>query len=494
MQQKNELPEGWAVVTVNDISNDIKYGYTASADKEPVGPHLLRITDIQEGKVDWESVPFCKIAENQVSKYKLRPTDIVFARTGATTGKSYIITSCPKSVFASYLIRLRPNESINPKFLSLFFNTADYWSQISQNVSGIAQPNCNAAKLKELILPLPPLLEQHRIVAAIETLFARLDMTNERLEKVPKILKSFKQTVLISAFDGRLTKDWREQQTYLPDVQDLIEQIRWEREEASKVSGKKMKLITPLTKDEQKDLMALPDGWKWVKIGQVSKVGTGVTPLKKRREFYEDGTIPWVTSGALNDFYVKSASDYVTDIALKETNLKIFPKHTLLVALYGEGKTRGKCSELLIQATTNQAIAAIVQEGTEEEIRQYLKRFLMKNYDDIRMKSLGGVQPNLNLGIIENTAFPICSLPEQQEIVRRVDALFAFADSVETKVAAARERTEQLRQSILAKAFLGELVPTEAELARQEGRDYESAEMLLERVKAEGASSKKKKK
>ncbi|PXX10674.1 type I restriction modification DNA specificity protein [Nitrosomonas ureae] len=134
------------------------------------------------------------------------------------------------------------------------------------------------------------------------------------------------------------------------------------------------KSLPPLTAEELAELPELPEGWGWVKVGTVSSVGTGITPLKGRSDFYANGNIPWVTSGALNDNFVTEASDYVTDLALKETNLRIYPKHTLLIALYGEGKTRGKCSELLIEAATNQAIAAIVQEGMLEKLRKYMKK------------------------------------------------------------------------------------------------------------------------
>lgn len=105
------------------------------------------------------------------------------------------------------------------------------------------------------------------------------------------------------------------------------------REQVIKTSGKRQKSTNPLTEDKLAELPSLPEGWGgWAKICQVSKVGTGVTPLKKRRDFYEGGTIPWVTSGgALNESYVNLASDYVTEVALKETNLKLYPKHTYLL-------------------------------------------------------------------------------------------------------------------------------------------------------------------
>jgi len=226
-------------------------------------------------------------------------------------------------------------------------------------------------------------------------------------------------------------------------------------------------------------LPELPDGWCWGRIGHVSQVATGATPLKKQKEYYANGKIPWVTSGALNNIFVREATDYVTEKALRETNLKIFPKNTLLIAMYGEGKTRGKCSELLIEATTNQAIAAIIQKGIEEKIRPYLKSFLFKNYQEIRMKSSGGVQPNINLGIVGNTILPICSLQEQELIVNEIQSRLSVCDNIEANIEETLSKAEAIRQSILKIAFEGKLVPQDP--------NEEPASELLNKIKAEKA-------
>ena len=201
------LPEGWSSTRVGDIADSLTYGYTASAAAGSHGPRFLRITDIQNGKVDWNSVPTCTIEERDIRKYGLTPGDIVFARTGATTGKSFLIKSCPLAVFASYLIRLRLLPGINPVVLEYFFQTPEYWSFISDNVAGIAQPNCNATKLSELQVPMPPSGEQQRLVEAVETALSKVDAARDHLSRVPAILKRFRQAVLSAACSGRLTED-----------------------------------------------------------------------------------------------------------------------------------------------------------------------------------------------------------------------------------------------------------------------------------------------
>ena len=160
---------GWPRVELDDLADRVDYGHTASADFDRVGPKFLRITDIQNGNVDWATVPYCSCKPDEKSRYLLAPGDIVFARTGATTGKSFLIREClPNTVFASYLIRIRPNARVDAKFLSYFFDTPDYWGQVAQCAQGAGQPGINASRLKELSIPLPPLSEQKRIAAILD--------------------------------------------------------------------------------------------------------------------------------------------------------------------------------------------------------------------------------------------------------------------------------------------------------------------------------------
>jgi type I restriction enzyme S subunit len=159
----------WPARQLSEVAEAVDYGLTAAATTQPVGPKFLRITDIQDGSVNWATVPWCKADGRSLSSFRLRAGDIVFARTGATTGKSFLVRECPKeAVFASYLIRVRLNDSVEPRFVSYFFDTPDYWRQIAQNARGVAQPGVNATKLKGLLIPLPPLPEQRRIADVLD--------------------------------------------------------------------------------------------------------------------------------------------------------------------------------------------------------------------------------------------------------------------------------------------------------------------------------------
>ena len=172
-------------VSLAEICESIDYGVTASASSAPVGPKFLRITDIQDGDVNWDTVPYCVSDERKLVSSKLMAGDIVFARTGATTGKSFLISSCPaNAVFASYLIRVRPSRSVIPTYLGHFFNSPNYWNQISLKAVGAAQPGINASKLKELKIPLPPLEEQKRIAAILDQADALRRLRRRALDRL----------------------------------------------------------------------------------------------------------------------------------------------------------------------------------------------------------------------------------------------------------------------------------------------------------------------
>jgi type I restriction enzyme, S subunit len=487
----DEVRTNWCLTTLKEISLNIQYGYTASTNENSTGVKYLRITDIQNNSVDWNTVPLCKC--EQIDIYKLKKGDIVIARTGATTGKSFLLKNIPEtSVFASYLIRLETIDILClPEYIAIYMQSRYYWKQITVVSKGTAQPGANASILSKLKIPLPPLNEQKRIVTKIEALQTKSTAAKQQLQQIKPLLDRFRQSVLAAAFRGDLTKTWREQNPDVESAEVLLERIkierrrRWEEAELEKMKtqGKvpkddnwKKKYKEPEAIDTE-GLSELPDGWCWVAIEQFADVGTGATPLRKNTKYYDGGKVPWVTSGALNEIFIETAEEYITSLAIEETNAKVFPKHTLLVAMYGEGKTRGKISELLIEASTNQACAALILNGLASKIRPIVKLFFLKNYSDIRQIASGGVQPNLNLSMIKSTLVPLPPMNEQIEICSIVEHCMLTADNIKQQHQQAETQLETLNQSILAKAFRGELVP-------QDPND-EPASVLLERIKAE---------
>ena len=219
-----ELPEGWEWSRLGSITDTIQYGLSNSA--ETNGTHrLLRITDIQNGKVNWNAVPFTTSDESQ--KYLLHIDDIVFARTGATVGKSFLIKELPyESVYASYLIRIRLVGAIIPEYVYQFFNSKCYWSQITDKAVGVGQPNCNGASLRELLIPLPPESEQVRILPVTLKLLEYVDKVQQEQDSLETLISKTKSRILDLAIRGKLVP----QDPNDEPASVLLERIRAEKE------------------------------------------------------------------------------------------------------------------------------------------------------------------------------------------------------------------------------------------------------------------------
>lgn len=448
----SELPIGWITSKLVKLTEDISYGYTASSTQEKVGPHLLRITDIQNNHVSWGSVPFCVINEEQAKKYSLKENDLVFARTGATVGKSFLIKrEIPESVFASYLIRVRCLQPELASFLAYYFRSPDYWLQITDFSAGIGQPNVNGSKLKELNIPLPPVAEQTRIAQKLDELLAQVDTLKARIDAIPALLKRFRQSVLASAVSGRLTTEWRAKNSSLAST--------CPPESATTV-------------DSTWPEVSLSDVARSFSYGSSAKSKpNGDVPVLRMGNI-QGGCIDWTDLVfSTDEAEIKKYVLHAGDILFNRTNSPELVGKTAIYkgdrpAIYAGYLIRVRCSEFL-----------------KPEFLNYCLNSPQGRHYCWQVKTDGVSQSNINAKKLAAFRFGLPEFEEQTEIVRRVEQLFAFADQLEAKVASAKTRIDHLTQSILAKAFRGELVP-------QDPND-EPASVLLERIKAQRAAAPK---
>lgn len=489
----SELPRGWATARLDELCTWGSGGTPRRSEPSFFGgTHpWITISDLNDGVVldTAERLTEAGVAN---SAAKLIPANAVLVALYGSIGKLGI-TSGPATTNQA-IAHAAPNpNAFETGYLFHFLRSVR--AGLAAVGSGVTQKNIYLGDLKAFTIPVAPRAEQTRIVSKLEELLSDLDAGVAELKAAQKKLQQYRQSLLKAAVEGSLTAAWREERNPAPEETgaDLLARIlrerraRWEAQQLAKFEaqgkappkGWQSKYPEPLEIDP-KGQPSLPPGWAWASLDQLAHVGTGVTPLRSKPAYFEGGDIPWVTSGALNAEEVCQASENVTRLALQECRLEIFPPGSLLVAMYGEGKTRGKCAELSITATINQAIAAIVLAPSAQPCKAYVKAFLLNSYEAMRQQASGGVQPNLNLQIVKALAVPLPPLAEQAEIVTLLAAQTESLATLTEGVQALQRQSTAQRQNLLRAAFAGQLVP-------QDPADEPAAERLA-RIRAERAA------
>lgn len=340
--------------------------------------------------------------------------------------------------------------------------------------------------LKELKILIPSIAEQKVISDKLDVLLAKVEQTKARLERIPELLKTFRQSVLSAAVSGKLTKEWREEHSTLNAV-SLAEIDSYWSSQYIKFGKKRpnLNIIAPISS------IQTPKSWLSTNIGYIFDVYVGATPSRTVEDYWE-GNIPWVSSSEVAFCRITSTKETISALGLSKTSTNLHPPGTVMLAMIGQGKTRGQVAILDIQACHNQNTAALrVPSGLV--ISEYLYFYLVKQYEETRRIGGGNNQQALNKSFVQSLEFLLPPFKEQQEIVRRIEELFTFADSIEQKANAALERVNNLTQSILAKAFRGELTADWRAANPDLISGENSAESLLEKIKAERSKDKIKK-
>lgn len=435
----SELPAGWERARVGDLieiaprtdcPDDTLVGFvplqrlgTAFRSRHTFEPR--RWSEVRKGYTHFEN------------------GDVLLARITPSfeNGKAGIARDLPNGLGAGsteYFVCRSRDQALVPEYLLAHFKTRAFLRDGEQVMSGaVGQQRVPKQYVLDSEIPLAPLPEQKRIADKLDALLARVDACRQRLDRVPNILKRFRQSVLAAATSGELTREWRE-----------------ERGGAQQ--------------------------WAATRVEEIAFVGTGSTPLRSNSAFYAETGTPWITSSMTGLPFVTQADEFVTDVAIVAHRLKKYPAGTLLVAMYGEGKTRGQVTELRIEATINQACAAICV-NEHKALRAFVRLALEANYLEMRELAEGGNQPNLNLSKIKEFPLSLPSLDEQRAITARVEAIYEWLGKTETRLSAARQHVDSSTEAFLAKAFRGELVP-------QDPHD-EPASKLLARLRTGSGSA-----
>jgi len=449
-----ELPEGWSQVKLGVVASAIK-------GKKPV--ELL--TEKSEGAVPYidikafESGSFREYATPALSRVAEKG-DILIVWDGARSG---LVGKMPdRGAVGSTLAVLQPHTG-NQDYLFLFLQAS--YEQINANVRGTGIPHVDPGILWNLEVPIPPLAEQKRIVAKVEELLARVNAARDRLAKVPVTLKRFRQSVLAAACSGRLTEDWRTTNR-APAIP---------RQPTANSPG-------------NSDLPEIPEVWQWVRFGDLTRrfcSGTSNVPLSEPSPF------PVLRSSSVRQGKIDyNDVRFLTQAQAEKCDAILVEKQLLFTRLSGSIEYVANCA--MVRDLAGRRVyfpdRLFCADLKDPQHAKYCEICfgspVLREGIPFESKSTAGHQ-RISMGAVTRFWIPFPPLPEQHEIARRVEDLFALADSIEKKVVAGTVRMEKLTQAILAKAFRGELISTEAELAREERRDYEPATILLDSIKAE---------
>ncbi|WP_313934885.1 MULTISPECIES: restriction endonuclease subunit S [unclassified Nostoc] len=471
----------------------IHYGYTASASSELQDVRLLRITDIQNNKVNWTTVPGCEIDESNLSKFKLQEGDLLIARTGGTIGKSYLVESLPIiAVFASYLIRVTPNRLLSNKYLKLFLDSALYWRQLYAKSMGTGQPNVNATSLKSLFVPLPPLAEQKRIVEKCDRLLSICDEIEKRqqqrqesivrmnesaiaqllssqnpeefrqhwqricnnfdlLYSVPETIPKLRQAILQLAVQGKLVR----QDPNDEPASILLKKIKAQKEQL--IKDKKIPKDKPISLVEDSELpYEVNENWNWVRLGELSKLieyGTS----EKSSEL--GGDIPVFRMNNIRDGKLLFDNLKYVSSEIKDLPRLFLQEGDLLFNRTNSYELVGKTA--VFKGETNQYTFASYL------IRiSILPKYIISDFINLALNSTyfrqTQIEPeitqqcgqaNFNGTKLKNTLIPLPPLAEQKRIVEKCDRLMSLCDTLEAKLKQGRDSSEKLME-VAAKQVL----------------------------------------
>ncbi len=471
------LPSSWAAVKLGDFVENEKGKKPKSESKIQTASHHLPYVDIQAFEENvvrsWADGTGCRLCYD---------SDFLMVWDGSRSG---LVGKGMTGALGSTLVRIYFPSMVND--YAYYFLQSKY-QQINTRAKGVGIPHVDPSLLWNYDFPIPPLPEQHRIVAKIEELFSELDKGIENLKTAQAQLKVYRQALLKHAFEGKLTAQWRaENQDKLETADAVLKRIQQERTqryeqqiaewEATGKQGKKpmaLAKISALTPKELSELERLPTGWEWTRFGNVFNVYVGATPSRKRPDFW-NGDIPWVSSGEVAFCKINGTKEKITVAGYASASTEIHPVGTVMLAMIGEGKTRGQPAIIDIKACHNQNTAAIrvSESGCSAS---YIYQYLVYQYEITRKSGAGNNQKALSKERVSNLTFPICSIAEMNEITLCIDEKLSIAMQLEKVISTSLLQAEALRQSILKEAFSGHLVP-------QDINDEPAAE-LLTRIKA----------
>jgi len=476
----DELPEGWSRVMLPEIA-DITMGQSPPGSTyNSYGGGL----PFFQGKADFgQRYPTPRVWCTEPRKTANKGDVLISVR--APVGPTNVANQ--RCIIGRGLAAITPLGEIPTELLLFALRLLE--PQISISGTGSTFTAISKKDLEGIEISLPPLEEQKRIVAKVDELLARVNAARERLAKVKDILKRFRQSVLSAACSGRLTEDWRVGQPYPKPAQYLLDQVGKKRRREYEAECKKAKeegrkiprepSNLQIRKVETDGLPQLSDGWVWSYLPYLGYMNRGKSQHRPRNAPHlYGGPYPFIQTGDIAQSGGQIANHRQTYSEAGLAQSRLWPAGSVCITI---AANIANSAILTYPACFPDSVVGVIPDP-DLCLPEYLEYFIRTTQADLDQFAPATSQKNINIGILSDVAVPLPPFSEQKEIVHRVEALFKLSDIIEKRLVDAAY-TEQLTQAILVKAFSGELVPTEAELALQEGRSYEPASALLAKIK-----------
>jgi len=477
-----ELPESWCWASFGDIAQH-NSGKTLDKGKNSGVPrNYITTSNLYWGRFDLASVRQMLFEEKDLARCTAIKNDLLICE-GGEAGRAAVWDQESEICFQNHVHRARFFGEINPYYAQRYFERLNYSGEIAEYRKGVGISNMSSKALASIPMPVPPLAEQHRIVAIVDELMALCDRLEAQQADAESAHAQLAQALLGSLTQATDAEDfaasWRRlaehfhtlfttessidalKQTLLqlavmgklvpqdPSDQPASELLRnIEKEKNQLIAKKAIRRGKPLPGIEEDEIrFKLPIGWEWIRLGQVGDWGAGATPSRGNSDYY-GGTMPWFKSGELVADYISDSEETVTELALKECSLRQNKAGDVLIAMYGA--TIGKTAILSVDGTTNQAVCACTP------FTGLLNRYLLLTLKSLKANFIGqgagGAQPNISREKIVATVAGLPPLAEQQRIVATVDQLMALCDQLKARLAQARQLNEQLATALVEQA------------------------------------------
>ena len=416
-----DIPDGWKWVRLPEVGTS-SLGKTLNKGLD-VGnevSYLCSINVYWDG-INLDQIKTAKFSEADTEKYLLRKGDLLICE-GGDVGRSAVWDRDMEMYYQNALHCVRFFGAINPYYFKYCLELYKY-NQILENASkGMTIKHLVQGSLYAIPFPLPPLAEQKRIVAKIEELLPYVDRYAAAYEKLEQFNAKFpedmKKSILQYAIQGKLVEQRPEEGTGA----ELYKQMQAEKQRLIKEKKiKKEKPLAEITDDEIP--FDIPETWLWIRVGDVGSWGSGATPPRTNPAYY-GGSIPWLKTGDLNDGFIKEVPEFITELALEKTSVRLNPVGSVLMAMYGA--TIGKLGILEIPVTTNQACCACIPYAGM--YNKYLFYYLMSMRQTYIGMAEGGAQPNISKEKIVNSVLPLPPLEEQQRIVAKLEEILPLCE------------------------------------------------------------------